>query len=553
VRQHLLDFRELVRVKGTIFYGGRLSRGPWQVVLARPGPGNITAATLAERAIRHFRPDLMMLVGIAGRVHADLSLGDIVVGTKVYAIHSGEEGDAGFHPRPETWKPDHKFVQEAMRIDVSDSWRNALPEPSRSAATKVEFRPIAAAEVVLNTTRSELAQRLRQTYKDAAVIEMEGAGVGEACRLNKVPMLNIRAVSDHADGSKEKTDRTGGQEPAARNAAAFAMALLADAPPPHRTTVRQSPSPHVLVSGSTPVMPAHTDPSGWVAGGQVVVGDHTYLLVEEAFAERALAGGAARLCEARGIRVAPTPQPGTGHGWLRRVEALSNGAPARQELAMLAVERDLLTELRSVRGLPALVQFVRDEQSSTLVTGWPVSRSSRLPCETLHLVATPGPLLDEWRTVKLFTGLASLCRTLAKLHGRGRAHRHLTPTGLIKLDNDTLVLRDLGLAGRAYLPGEGPPGYQAPEQRLRTRDRPGPHTDVFQLAAVAYHVLTGQLPAANNPLPLRHYRSDLPEPIGRAIDAALGVNPAMRPGVDVLGAAFRSSSAKPEEESSCVS
>jgi serine/threonine protein kinase len=161
--------------------------------------------------------------------------------------------------------------------------------------------------------------------------------------------------------------------------------------------------------------------------------------------------------------------------------------------------------------------------------------------------------LDEWRTVKLFKGLAGLCRTLAELHGRGRAHRHLTPTGLIKLDNDTLVLRDLGLAGRGYLPGEGPPGYQAPEQRRRTRDRPGPPTDAFQLAAVAYHVLTGQLPAANNPLPLRHYRSDLPEPACRAVDAALGADPATRPGVDVLGAAFRSSSAHPAEEPSCAS
>jgi nucleoside phosphorylase len=361
VRQHLLDFRELVRVKGTMFYAGRLSRGPWQVVLARPGPGNITAAALAERAITHFRPDLMMLVGIAGRLHADLSLGDIVVGTKIYAIHSGEEGDTGFRPRPDTCKPDHKLVQEAMRIDTSDTWRNALPDPSRSAATKVEFRPIAAGEVVLNSKRSELARRLRHSYKDAAVIEMEGAGVGEACRLNKVPMLNIRAVSDHADGSKEKTDQAGGQEPAARNAAAFAMALLADVPPTRRATVERRPSRHVLVSGSTPAVPAHTDPSGWVAGGQVAVGDHTYLLVEETFAERALAGGAARQCEARGIRVSPKPQPGAEHGWLRRIEAVSNGVSARPELAMLAAERELLTELRLVRGLPSLVRFVSDE------------------------------------------------------------------------------------------------------------------------------------------------------------------------------------------------
>jgi nucleoside phosphorylase len=550
VREHLLDFQELDRVKGTIFYGGRLSRGPWQVVLARPGPGNITAAALAERAISHFRPELVMLVGIAGKLHSDLSLGDIVVGKKVYAIHSGIEENAGFRPRPETWKPADELYNEAERIDASGTWRNALPDQSRSVETKVEFRAIASAEVVLDSKDSELMQRLRHLYEDAAVIEMEGAGVGEACRLNKVAMINIRAVSDYADGSKRETDQAGGQEPAARNAAAFAMALLADVPPTRRATAERRPSRHVLVSGSIPA-PSRAGSSGWAAGEQVVVGDREYLLVEGTFAARPLAGGAARQRETRGLQVSPTPRPGTEHVWLRQVDVRSNETSARVELIALAAERDLLMSLGSARGFPGLVQF--DEQSSTLVTSWPVSRSTRLPCETLDLIAAPGPRLDEWRTVKLFKGLAGLCQTLAVLHDHGRAHRCLVPAGLIRLDNDMLVLRDLGLAGRSFLPGEGPLGYQAPEQRRRTRDRPGPPTDVFQLAVVAYHLLTGQLPATNNPLPLRHYRSDLPEPVGWAVDAALSADPSKRPGLELLGAAFGPSSADPPEERSCAS
>lgn len=553
MREHLLDFRELDRVKGTIFYGGRLSCSPWQVVLALPGPGNITAAALTERAISHFRPELVMLVGIAGKLHPDLSLGDIVVGTKVYAIHSGKEEDAGFRPSPKKWWPDHELVQEAKNLDVIGTWRKALPDPSRSGETKVEFRPIAAGDVVLDSKYSELTQRLGCFYKDAAVIEMEGAGVGQACYLNRVPMINIRAVSDHADGSKEKSDQAGGQEPAARNAAAFAMALLAKIKPTHHAAVNGRSSRHVLVSGATPAVHGRTHSSGWDVEGQVVVGDREYLLVENTLVEGPLAGGAARQREARAIQILPPPRPGTEHVWLRRIDAVPDMASTRSELAMLATERDLLTNLRSVRGFPSLVQFVSDEHSSTLVTGWPASMSSRSPCETLDLIAAPGPVLDEWRTVKLFKSLAGLCQTLAALHGCGRTHRYLVPAGLIRLDNDMLVLRDLGLARRGYLPGEGPRGYQAPEQRQRTRDRPGPPTDAFQLAAVAYHLLTGQLPAANNPLPLRHYRSDLPEPVGRVVDAALSADLSKRPSLDVLGAAFGSSSVGPPEERSCAS
>lgn len=551
VREHLLDFSELKRVKGTLFYSGRLSHGPWRVVVARPGSGNITAASVAERAITEFRPELVMLVGIAGRVHSDLSLGDIVVGTKIHAIHRGIEEDDGFRPHPESWKPGHKLLEEAKRIDVNDTWRIALPDRSRSSEIKVEFRPVAAGEAVLNAKNSELNKRLRNLYPDAAVIEMEGAGVAQACYLNKVPMIDIRSVSDHADGSKEESDQAGGQGLAASNAAAFAMAMLAQLRPSGRAMPARDPARHVLVSGSVTSPPEHSAPSGWTPGAQMTVGDREYLLVEGTFG-MPLAGGIARQCEVRGMQVSPTPQPGTEHVWLRRIETLSGAASARTEPATLATERDLLRDLRSVRGFPGVVAFVRDERSSILVTRWPAARSSRLPCETLDVLAAPGPLLDEWRTVKLLKGLASLCRTLAALHDRGRTHRYLTPAGLIKLDNDTLVLRDLGLARRSYVPGEGPPGYQTPEQRQRTRDHPGPATDVFQIAAVAYHLLTGQLPAASRPLPLRHYRNDLREPIGRAVDAALSVDPSARPGLEVLGAAFSLSPADPPEERSCV-
>jgi len=553
VREHLLDFRESDRVRGTIFYSGRLPRCPWQVVLVRPGPGNSTAAALAERAISRFGPELLLLVGIAGRLHTDLALGDIVVGTKIYAIHSGKEVNAGFRPRPETWLPDHRLVQAAHRLETNGTWRNAQADRPRAGRPKVVFRPIAAGDVVLDTKNSELTRRLGELYEDAAAIEMEGAGVGQACQLNKVPMMDIRAVSDHADGSKEESDQAGRQEPAARNAAAFAMAVLADVPPTSQVTAGRPPARQVLVSGSIPATPGHTGTSQWAAGELVAVGDREYLLVEGTLSVRSTAGGSAYHYTARGIQISPTPSPGIEHAWLRRIETMPGRTPPRSDLTTLATERELLTELSSVRGFPRLVRFVSDERSSTLVTGWPITRSTRLPCETLELIAVSGPRLDDWRTVKLCKGLAGLCQLLAVLHDRGRAHRYLAPAGIIRLDNDMLVLRDLGLAGCPALPGEGPLGYQAPEQLRRTWDRPGPPTDVYQVAALAYHLLGGQRPATNNPLPLRQYRGDLPEQVGKTVDAALNADPSARPRSAELGAAFGLASPDSPEERPCVS
>lgn len=551
VREHLLDIEEQTHRAGTIFHLGRLPKGPWRVVLTQTGQGNPRAAALAERAISHYRPDLVILIGVAGRLHTDLSLGDVVVAKKVYAIHGGKEDDAGFRPRPENWWPDHGHVQRAERIAGRGAWQDALSDRSRSG-TKAVVRAIASGEVVLDSAKSPLARMIKRQYGDAAAIEMEGAGVALASQLNEsLPVVVLRGISDYADGQKEVTDRAGWQRRAARNAAAFAVTLLAELPPVRRSKNVQAPASHVLVSGSVPAAHRHTGVPGWSDDEQQRIGDREYLLIEGTLAERRLAGGAARHRQARGLQVTPTPRPGAEYVWLRQIVVRPNMASA---LAELATERELLEGLRSVRGFPRLAQYVSDEHLATLVTSWPVSRSTHRPCETLEPLAAPGPPLDEWRTSKLLRGLAGLTRTLAVLHSRRRTHRHLTPAGLIRLDDDTLVLRDLGLAARDYEPGEGPPDHQAPEQRRRPLARPGPQTDVFQLAAVAYHLLTGQLPSAVNPLPIRHYRPDLSEPVGRAVDAALRPDPAARPGLGVLGAAFRPSPAGPSgKEPSCAS
>jgi len=150
--------------------------------------------------------------------------------------------------------------------------------------------------------------------------------------------------------------------------------------------------------------------------------------------------------------------------------------------------------------------------------------------------------MDSWRLFRFLGGLAGLCGTLAWLHDQGAAHRHLTPAGIIVLDDGRLVLRDLGLAARGPEPGEGPADYQAPEQRRQARYRPGPRTDVYQLAALAYHLVAGCPPLARTPLPVRAQAPGVPERAAVALDAALSPEPAERPDISALGGALRAAS-----------
>jgi nucleoside phosphorylase len=231
VRDHLLDVREQVHDAGTIFDLGRLRNGPWRIALARTGQGNSHAAALAERAISFYRPDMVMFVGVAGRLHTDLAFGDVVLAKKIYAIHSGTENDTGFRPRPISWQPDHGHLQRAERVAQSGAWRNARPDRRRAEA-KAVVRAIASGEVVLDSVDSPLARLIKEQYNDAAAIEMEGAGAAVASHLNKsLPMVVLRGISDYANGQKEVADREGWQEHAARNAAAFAVTLLTEFTP----------------------------------------------------------------------------------------------------------------------------------------------------------------------------------------------------------------------------------------------------------------------------------------------------------------------------------
>ena len=224
VRRLLADPRPHRHPQGTRFETGRLADGRCQLALALAGKGNHGAAVLAERAITTFDPAALLFVGVAGARQQHIALGDVVVATHVYAYHGGTSEDDGFKSRPRTWVIPHAAEQLARHIHRTGCWTRRLPHGRPTP--QVHFGPIAAGEVVLNSTVSGHARLLHNHYNDTLAVEMEGAGVAQAGHLNgSLPVVVIRGVSDRADGTEETTDRDQWQQRAAANAAAFAAAL----------------------------------------------------------------------------------------------------------------------------------------------------------------------------------------------------------------------------------------------------------------------------------------------------------------------------------------
>ncbi|MBT2418575.1 substrate-binding domain-containing protein [Streptomyces sp. ISL-22] len=216
VRKLIVNGREVHHDDGTLFFHGHLKNTRWQVALARTGEGNDSAAAVAMQGHQLFRPKAQLFVGIAGSLKDDIRLGDVVVASKVYAIHGARANGTSFQARPTSYLPAYRLLQAALSAEYE------LRRKQR-----VHTKPIAAGDVLLDSRDSALRDWIKQHYNDAAAIEMEGAGAAQAGHVAGLDTLIIRGISDLADGGKGASDASGAQERAAANAANFARSVLA--------------------------------------------------------------------------------------------------------------------------------------------------------------------------------------------------------------------------------------------------------------------------------------------------------------------------------------
>ncbi|MBB5159256.1 hypothetical protein BJ970_006855 [Saccharopolyspora phatthalungensis] len=270
-------------------------------------------------------------------------------------------------------------------------------------------------------------------------------------------------------------------------------------------------------------------------GAVIVLGEHTYLVhgeVETPAGE----GGPAVLRQAPALRLGDPNE----RVWLRQVERKADTRGTREAFAALEKEHELLAELDGRRhAAPRQSALVDAGRTRTLVLAWPRRNA---PAEDFQTLADHVPHPNELDSIavrRTLHALAGLCCPLAALHRHQCTHRELAPHTIVRIDDGHLALRDLGAAGRPALPGEDGSVYRAPEQTRLRRGRIGPWTDVFRLAAVAYHLISGQVPDEARPLPTRAVCPVAPDQAATAIDTALHPDPARRPAVAELATAFR--------------
>lgn len=192
------------------------------IVVLETGAGNVNAAIEVERAIARYDARYLLFVGVAGGLK-DVKIGDVVASTKIYGYESGKSGKQ-FLARPTMGEASYSMVQLARLAERGGWFRTPL---DGDAKPRVWVGPIVSGEKVLVSLNASEVKLIRDRYSDALAVEMEGYGVLRVGYSREtVRMIVIRGISDLLEG-KTKSDATGSQDMAARHAAKFAFAILA--------------------------------------------------------------------------------------------------------------------------------------------------------------------------------------------------------------------------------------------------------------------------------------------------------------------------------------
>lgn len=254
----------------------------------------------------------------------------------------------------------------------------------------------------------------------------------------------------------------------------------------------------------------------WAGGAELRLAGSVYL-VHDAPSEQTSRDMSWVWREATADQIAP----GAGRVRVRQVQIIRRVAAAEQQHAGLRAQARLLRRMSGRAGLPHLVGSASDKDRVTVATAHPGGAS-------WAQVFRPGLMsADRFTAARVLAAASFLCASLDTLHTRGTSHRALHP-GAIFVDGDRCFLRDAGLAEVPPAVGEGEAMYRAPEQS-RAPVTAGAETDVYQLAAVVYHTLTGHPPTPAGSPPIRTALPGFPEQADRILLGALDADPARRP------------------------
>ncbi len=196
--------KKVIKGMRTYYQGMLFDR---KVILVFSRWGKVASATTATQLINEFEIDEIIFTGVAGAVHPDIYIGDIIIGRDLY------QHDMDGSPLVKTFEipllgksafstnlnkrelllkaaeaflaEKHEFLTEEQLTDFD------IKKPS------IHLGDIASGDQFISS--SNQSQAILLGIPSVICVEMEGAAVAQVCYEYKVPFSIIRTISDNAN------------------------------------------------------------------------------------------------------------------------------------------------------------------------------------------------------------------------------------------------------------------------------------------------------------------------------------------------------------------
>lgn len=167
-----------------------------KVVLVEAGIGKVNAARTTQILIQNFNIDAIINVGSAGSANDELDIGDIVIGSKL--VQHDFDLTAFGHPKG--------YISNVGQYVESDSVLIQKMKDTISKIQDTEFKIkigiIASGDIFCN--QLNLKEEIRTKF-NADAIEMESAAIAQVCKLDNIPFIIVRSISDKPNGNNQIT------------------------------------------------------------------------------------------------------------------------------------------------------------------------------------------------------------------------------------------------------------------------------------------------------------------------------------------------------------
>lgn len=203
----LLSNPEVTKMGKRSYFTGQINGIETVVVFSRWG--KVAAATTATTLIHEFKITELIFTGVAGAIHSDLKIGDIVLGKRLIQHDMDARPLMKQYEIPllsktyiESDKTHLEIAINAINTVIENKSLHAVIEMEDLAEFNISQPRLFVGEIASGDqffSSNEQKHNLNAQLPNVLCVEMEGAAVAQVCYEYEIPFSIIRTISDVAD------------------------------------------------------------------------------------------------------------------------------------------------------------------------------------------------------------------------------------------------------------------------------------------------------------------------------------------------------------------